>query len=198
MFGGAYDHAPADLRPKYGSLNHRRRPFGGSIRFGSAHFRLAQHVLSRTTFCYPDSVFEPSAFGNINRMPLIPIAESDDRDLLDDYIEAHVHGPLHIESDADALVLDPVYRDTDVEAWAAALPVATEWHHGFRLHVDELARHPGYRGQRVVDAGCPIAAHGWLDAQIIGEAARSGILDEQTLKRIWHCTARYGHPEWAE
>lgn len=98
MFG-AYDHAAADVRPKYGSLNHRRRPAGGSIRFGSA---------------------------------------------------------------------------------------------------DELARHPDYRGPGVVDAGRAIAAHGWLDARIIGGAARSEDLDDQTLKHLWHCTARYGRPASTE
>src|SRR5205823_2908795 len=53
LFGGAYDSSPATSRPRYGSLNHRRRPAGGSVRFGSAHLRLAGHTLSRTTFCYP-------------------------------------------------------------------------------------------------------------------------------------------------
>src|SRR4051812_13394029 len=40
MFGGAYDDLPPSARPKYGSLDYRRRPAGGSVRFGSSHFRL--------------------------------------------------------------------------------------------------------------------------------------------------------------
>lgn len=191
MFGGAYDHAPACERPKYGSLNHRRRPAGGSIRFGSAHLRLARHTLNRSTFCYPDSVFNPTEFGDAHHMPLI-IADADHRDILDDYIEAHVHGPVQLDRDVEALVLDPAYRNTDIEAIAATLPIATEWHQGFRLHTDELAHHPDYRGQHVVDAGRSIATQGWLDARIIGAARRSRTHEEQTLKRLWHCIARFG------
>ena len=59
IFAGAYDDGSAAARPKYGSLNFRRRLAGGSPRFGSAYLRLAGHTLARTTFCYPDSVFEP-------------------------------------------------------------------------------------------------------------------------------------------
>jgi hypothetical protein len=64
MFAGAYDEAAPAQRPTYGSLNYRRHPAGGSVRFGSAHLRLAGHVLPRTTFCYPDSAFEPKLFGD--------------------------------------------------------------------------------------------------------------------------------------
>src|SRR5204862_4288555 len=54
MFAGVYDDGPPTHRPKYGSLNFRRRRVGGSPRFGSAHLRLALETLPRTTFCYPD------------------------------------------------------------------------------------------------------------------------------------------------
>ena len=194
MFGGAYDSAPADVRPTYGSLNHRRRVAGGSVRFGSAHLRLAQSTLGRTTFCYPDSVLDPAAFGTAEHLGLIDVADADHRDLLDDYIEAHVHGPLALESDVEALVLDPAYRGTDIEGAASALPFPLEWHHGFRLHVDELAQHPSFRGAEVVAAGFSVAVDGWLDARVIGIAARSNTYDPQTVEHLWHCTARFGHP----
>ena len=74
IFGGAYDRAPAAERPKYGSLNFRRRAAGGSPRFGSAHFRLKPEMLDRTTFCYPDSFLEPTDFGVASAMPLIALA----------------------------------------------------------------------------------------------------------------------------
>ena len=48
-------------------------------------------------------------------MSLIELAEADDRDGLDDYIEAQVHGPVRLDRDVEALVLDPSFRDTDVE-----------------------------------------------------------------------------------
>ncbi len=86
IFGRAYDAAPAANRPKYGSLNYRRRLEGGSPRFGSAHLRLTADTLARTTFCYPDSVFEPTDFGVAHRMSLIAMATRGGRDLLDDYV----------------------------------------------------------------------------------------------------------------
>src|SRR5450631_2605928 len=90
IFGSAYDEVPAAERPKYGSLNFRRRATGGSPRFGSAHLRLKQETLARTTFCYPDSVFEPTHFGVARRMSLVELAEADDKDLLDEYIEVGI------------------------------------------------------------------------------------------------------------
>lgn len=192
IFGAAYDAAPAAARPTYGSLNHRRRPVGGSPRFGSAHLRLAAETLARTTFCYPDSVFEPTDFGVAARMPLIAKADADHRDLLDDYIEAHVHGPVRLAYDVAALVLDPCFRGTDVEAAARALPCPVSWHPGFRLPVTVLADHPDYRGQEVVDCASALARDGHLDARMVGDAVRAGRYDEQTLKRVWHYIARFG------
>lgn len=64
IFGHAYDDAAATDRPKYGALNHRRRRIGGAPRFGSAHLRLTGAVLDRSTFCFPDSVLEPTAIGS--------------------------------------------------------------------------------------------------------------------------------------
>ncbi|WP_405756347.1 MULTISPECIES: DUF3626 domain-containing protein [unclassified Streptomyces] len=192
IFGGAYDDAPAETRPVYGALNFRRRQVGAAPRFGSAHFRLTADALSRTTFCYPDSYLEPESFGVADRMSLIELAEADDQDVLDDYIEAQVHAPVRIDRDVDALVLDPSHRDTDVEAAAEKLPCAVEWHAGFRLTVDELRRHPDYRGQAYVDLGEAIAVAGLLTPRILGAAARSGRYDEQALKRVWHYLARFG------
>lgn len=192
IFGGAYDEAPAEERPVYGALNFRRKPVGGAPRFGSAHFRLTAGTLARTTFCYPDSVLEPSDFGVADRMGLIALAVADHQDDLDDYIEAQVHGPVRLDRDAEALVLDPCYRGTAVEASARRLGCPVEWHPGFRLGVDELRRHPGYRGQEYVDLGARIAVDGVLDPRVIGDAARSGRHDPQALKRVWHYVARFG------
>jgi hypothetical protein len=194
IFGGAYDDGPPSGRPKYGAVNHRNRPAGGSVRFGSSHFRLRREVLQRTTFCYPDSFREPADFGTADHMPLVALAEAASADVLDDYVEAHVHGPLRLESDVEALVLDPAFRGTGVEAAAAALPFPVEWHHGFRLPVAILAEHADYRGEDVVRAGKEIAEAGWLDARVIGDAVRAGRHDPQVLKRVWHCTARFGSP----
>jgi hypothetical protein len=56
---------------------------------------------------------------------------------LDDYIETHTHGPIGLAADADALLLDPSYRDTPtgaalVEA-AARYQLAVQWHSGSQL-----------------------------------------------------------------
>jgi hypothetical protein len=193
IFAGAYDDGPAADRPKYGSLNFRDRLAGGSPRFGSAYLRLAAHTLARTTFCYPDSFSEPEHFGVASRLStLVALAEADDQDLLDDYIEAHLHGIVSLASDAEALVLDPCYRDTPVEAAARRLAVPVEWHGGFILTTDELRRHPGYRGQEFVDLGTSLARNGRLDPRILGDASRTGHYDEQALKRVWHYVARFG------
>ncbi|GLY76521.1 DUF3626 domain-containing protein [Actinoallomurus iriomotensis] len=198
IFAGAYDDGPATQRPKYGSLNFRRRLVGGSPRFGSAHLRLAAHTLARTTFCYPDSVFEPQHFGVASKLStLIALAEADDKDPLDDYVEAHVHGTVDLRRDIEALVLDPCYRDTPVATAAKLLACPVEWHGGFTLTTAELRRHPEYRGPEFVDLGISLAHAGRLDPRIIGDASRTGRYDEQALKRIWHYVARFGTPEMA-
>lgn len=206
IFGRAYDDAPPEQRPKYGALNHRRRRIGGAPRFGSAHLRLAEAVLDRATFCFPDSVLQPSAFATAERFDLISLTEEFDRrprtdadeqnllGVLDDYIEAQVHGVVRIDPDVDALVLDPCYRGTTVEHQARGLGVPVEWHEGRRLAVTELARHPEYRGPRIVDVGRAVARDGVLDARVIGRAVLAGRHDPQDLKKVWHHVARFGAP----
>ncbi|MFD8418848.1 DUF3626 domain-containing protein [Streptomyces sp. NPDC059466] len=194
IFAGAYDEAPADQRPVYGALNHRRDPHGGAPRFGSSYFRLTAATLARSTFCYPDSSAEPSAFGVARCCSLIELADAADTDPLDRHIEAQIHGPVGFAGDVEALVLDPSYRGTEVEAASRRLPCPVEWHPGFRLEVAELRRHPGYRGQAYVDLGTEIAVSGRLTPRIIGDAARSGRYALQDLKKVWHCLARFGEP----
>lgn len=213
LFGGAYNDAPVSERPKYGALNHRGRSIGGAPRFGSAHLRLAVHTLDRTTFCFPDSFMEPTDFGTAHRFDLLrlahafdaaqgdPTAETRDDllggDLLDDYIEAHVHGTVEFSRDVEAVVLDPCYRDTCIEATAEQLGIPVEWHEGRVLTVEELDRHCDYRGPAAVELGHEVAEEGRLDARIIGDAARTGSFHPQTVKQLWHLVARFGSP-WDE
>ena len=164
-------------------------------RVGSSKKKMSASVnnhLARTTFCYPDIHREPTAFGTAERMPLLALALADRLDPLDDHIEAHVHGPVRLDADVTALVLDPSYRGTGIEDTARRLPCPVEWHHGFRLEVAELRRHPGYRGRRYVDLGAEIAVDGVLTPRVLGLAAGSGRYAEQDLKRVWHCVARFG------
>ncbi|MDH6119245.1 hypothetical protein ABH930_002456 [Kitasatospora sp. GAS204A] len=192
IFGGVYDDAPAHERPVYGALNFRRHAVGAAPRFGSAHFRLGAEPVARSTFCYPDSFAEPSDFGVATAMSLVEPATADTRGPLDDYIEAQVHGQVRFDRHVEALVLDPCYRGTEVEAAARLLPCALEWHPGYRLPVDELRRHPDFRGPEFVALGVELARDGHLDPAIIGDASRTGRYDEQALKRVWHYVARFG------
>ncbi|HJP73659.1 MAG TPA: DUF3626 domain-containing protein [Pseudonocardiaceae bacterium] len=192
LFGSAYDEAPVSARPKYGALNFRNRRNGAAPRFGSSFFRLTGECLERTTFCYPDSVFEPVDVGVAARMSLVELALADDKDLLDDYVEAQVHGNVVFADDVEALVLDPCFRGSEIAELAAELPCRVEWHGGFRLGVEQLRARPDYRGEHIVELGISLARDGFLDARIIGDAARTGKYDEQELKRVWHYVARFG------
>jgi hypothetical protein len=192
IFGAAYDEAPPTDRPKSGALNYRKRATGASPRFGSAHLRLRPETISRCTFCYPDSSAGPTDFGVAAHMALVALAEADDQDPLDDHIEAHVHGPLRLDRDIDALVLDPCYRNTEVEVLAGRLPCPVEWHSGFTLHVDELRQHPGYRGPEYVALGVALARDRQITPAVIGDAVRTGRYERQDLKKVWHYVARFG------
>ena len=195
LFGGAYDASDADLRPKYGALNHRFRSTGASPRFGSSYIRLAAHTLERTTFCYPDSVEDPTEFGVATACRLTALAEADTRDLLDDYVEAQVHGHISLADDVEAVVLDPSFRGTAVEEAAAGLPCAVEWHEGFRASVSDIEGHPKYRGPEIVDLARKFAVDGALTPRIVGDHARRGGHDPQSIKQVWHYVARFGTPE---
>ena len=206
IFGHAYDDAPDSERPKYGALNHRRRRIGGAPRFGSAHLRLNESALDRSTFCFPDSVFEPTAIGTASRFALFPLVEMfDARDrsdeveateggALDDYIEAHVHGRVELAADVEAIVLDPAFRGSPIEEQAWSLGVPLEWHEGRLLTVETLADHPEFRGPHIVEVGRRIARDGLIDAAAIGRAALAGAEDPQDLKKVWHHVSRFGTP----
>lgn len=208
LFGGQYDGAPASARPRYGALNHRRRAVGGAPRFGSAHLRLKESVMDRATFCFPDSVFEPEAVATAQHFGLWPAVaafEALERDdlaeriaggLLDEYVEAHVHGGLDLDSDVEALVLDPAYRGSATELVAEDLGVPVEWHPGFRVHVDTVSGHPDFRGEPVVALAADLARNGWLDPSVLGAARRAGRHDPQALKLVWHYVARFG-ADWS-
>lgn len=201
LFARAYDDARPATRPIYGSLNHRQRQTGGSPRFGSAHLRLTAAALARSTFCYPDSVFEPVNLAVAEHVRgLTELADAavrdDESDPLDDYVEAHVHGGLRLAVDVEALVLDPSYRDTEVEADALLLSrrhgIPLEWHPGFSTTAHAIAQHPDYRGPHIVAAAERIAGDRALTPRVIGLAARTGAEEEQVLKLIWHYVARFG------
>ena len=192
IFGGAYDEREPSERPKYGSLNFSADPYGASPRFGSSYFRLAEHTLDRTTFCFPDSVFGPDLFGTAEAMSLVGAARAAEfDDPLDHYIEAHVHGVVDIGTDVEALVLDPSYRGTRIEEIAHSLTCPVLWHDGYAVDVEEIAEHPEYRGATVVDLAREIARGRRLTPAVLG-LARSASFDPQDVKKVWHYIARFG------
>jgi hypothetical protein len=195
IFGGAYDNEDPLFRPKYGALNCLNDPVGGSRRFGSSHFRLRSHVRARTSFSYPDSHLEPKNFAVDDASQLIDLADKNELSLdpwLDNYIEAHIHGPLAIKEDVEALILDPSFKDTRVEEAAVSLGCDVEWHDGFRLSVNRLEECLEYRGEAAANAIVEIAEGAWITPAILWRA-RETTLDYQTAKWVWHCIARYGY-----
>ncbi len=194
VFDGAYDNTSKSARPKYGAYNYQNYPSGASPRFGSAFFTLKPAALQRTSFCYPDSFFEPSDFAVLeNLQSLVTLAKQDDQDRLDDYIEAHVHGKVLIERDVESLTLDPVYRDTGVEQQALELGIPILWHAGYRLSTAKLKTVADFRGSEYVELGCQLAIQGQIDAKILGEAVNEQGYDPQAVKKVWHCLARFGY-----
>lgn len=195
IFGRAYDEGDPSLRPKYGALNQHLDPVGGSRRFGSCHLRLAPHVRSRASFCYPDSYLEPRDFAVDDVRPLVALASENERALdpwLDNYIEAHIHGRLSTVDDVEAVVLDPSYRGTSIEEAAGLLGCRLEWHDGFQLPVERIAECEDYRGPIASTAIAEIAEDKVVTPAILGQA-RDRLLDYKTAKWVWHCIARFGH-----
>ncbi len=136
IFGGAYDTAENSIRPKYGALNYTHDRAGAARRFGSCHFRLRHHLIERTSFCYPDSYFQPEHFAVADPKPLIELAIKNEQGLdpiLDNYIEAQVHGTISLKEDVEAIVLDPCYRNTLTQEIAENAGCSLEWHTGFSL-----------------------------------------------------------------
>ncbi|WP_175887469.1 DUF3626 domain-containing protein [Burkholderia contaminans] len=93
----------------------------------------------------------------------------------------------------EAIVLDPSFRQTDVEALAHALPCRVEWHAGFRAGAGLLLRQREYRGPAVAELAATLAGTHLLTPARIGEAVRVGQHDLQMLKQVWHCLARFGN-----
>lgn len=194
VFDGIYDSATAEQRPKYGGFNYLNQEFGASPRFGSCYFILQPEIIERTTFCYPDSFFLPDNFSSHQGLKhLVDLAKGDDVDLLDNYIEAQIHGHLSVKQDVRALILDPAYKDTQVEALAKRLNLDIGYHAGFRLEVNELNKYPDYRGQKYVQIAHEIARDGVLTPALLSKAIYEKNYDEQDIKKVWHYLARFGY-----
>lgn len=189
LFAGRYDDAPATERPVYGAWNRRADPYGGAVRFGSSYLRLRPEVLERATFCFPDSVYEPTDFGDQRALSaLCALAEASDLGDLDDAVEAQVHGPVRFTTDVEAVVLDPRFTSTPIAAAAEQLGCPVEYHPGFRARADAID--PAYRGPHIVALAESLGAV--ITPDRIGRAARTATHPAQDLKHLWHCLAHFG------
>lgn len=198
-FAGFYDNCQPEQRPIYGALNIKNSAVGASPRFGSAHFILNKSMLTRSSFCFPDSCFNPGDFATVEGIgKLIALAKTTDLDILDSYIEAHIHGGIQLESDVDALVLDPSFQGTEIEEFASHLPCRLEWHQGFAVEVSELWQHETYRGREIVELAHALAPdNGILRPSDLSLAHTQGTYHPQSLKKVWHYLARFStnHPQ---
>ena len=192
-FGGAYDNCSPQQRPKYGALNYSKLPKGASPRFGSSFFRFKSDALERTTFCFPDSFFKPvdfATYDNVGR--LFDLFATSRLDLLDRYVEAHIHGPVVLSRDIESLVLDPSFKGTRVQQQAERLPLKVEWHSGFEIDVKVIEDNPDYRGGNCVRLAKYLARDGLLTPKILGDAVNASVGDAYELKMLWHYVARFG------
>lgn len=189
LFDGKYDSLDPDSRPVYGAWNRNDDAYGGSPRFGSAHLRLRPHMLERATFCFPDSVFEPSEVSDASALErLCDLADSAGQDYLDDYVEAHIHSGLSFAEDVEAVVLDPCHREGAVAEAAGRFGCAVEFHPGFRLATSALDA--SFRGPEPAALAQQLGE--LITPDLVAGAARSGEHEPQTVKRVWHLLARFG------
>ncbi|MFT4163747.1 MAG: DUF3626 domain-containing protein [Microlunatus sp.] len=193
IFDGVYDEVDPVEHPVYGALAVDGDPYGPAPRFGSSYLRLRPVVMERSTFAYPDSVFQPATFGVAARMAPLDLWRRDDPpDPLDHYIEAHVHCRVVVPADVEALVLDPSFVDSGLETIAEEAGMAVEWHPGYELRTDALASVADYRSPLVVGAAIKLAENGLITPASLGRARRRGDEDVQMQKWTWHCLARFG------
>ncbi|WP_250037557.1 DUF3626 domain-containing protein [Paractinoplanes maris] len=231
MFPGVYDGAAG--RPVYGALNLAGYPDGASPRFGSCHLILAPHVSARATFSHGDSFTEPTVFGTAATFGAVWAALLDEvsrtgRALnvaaaspaewvaalgaarpgpgraMDDYVEAQVHGGLTLAGDVTAVVADPSFRGTAVEAQLRGLGTELRWAPGFELPADEFPA--DLKGPQVPPLVRAVADHygrDVLDAALVGRATHEpatwgafGTPPEvlQLLKYVWHILVIQGAP----
>lgn len=223
--------------PVYGSFDLVFDPHGGSPRFGSGFVVLHRHVFDRATLCVGDSHMRPPDVGTfsqpwpilaglaeqaargelLNRQlgvdALLEAIEGSYRSVrpsrdLDGYVEAQVHGGVWLETDVEAVVLDPSFRNTaieeDLHAAAERYGFHLAWHGGSELHFADVP--DNFRGQTMPAVARNVArADGVVDAHAIGRRAAQLPFEEpvemgdphesdlQQLKYLWHTVLARGN-----
>ncbi len=126
---------------------------------------------------------------------------------LDRYIEAQVHGGIDLARDVESIVLDPSFRQSDIErhmeAAATRYGFLVDWNEGSEVRPEEID--PEFRGSDIqLLARRAARPDGIVDAAAIGRAladfpftapSPSGDPEESPLqkyKKLWHCCLKYG------
>ena len=200
-FGGAYDDADASERPVYGAVDLSALGYaqpaghGAAPRFGSAWLALHPAAAARSSFCDPDSYWQPQHLGLWPHMDWQQLHCLALPDPLDHYVEAQIHGGLLLARDVAAIVLDPSFAGTATHAAAQRCGLPVRWHAGYQLTAGMLESAALYRGQPIGYALRDMLAHfatTVLTPFHLGQAQASDRYDGQTLKKAWHCMAHLG------
>ncbi len=130
--------------------------------------------------------------------------------ILDHYIEAQVHGEIGLLDDVDALVVDPSFRETEIQQQLSELcdryDIGLHWHGGSHLQVRDVPS--DFRGSAMPALAARVAPEGALTPAMIGTATRNALRNPQewdefgstadvlqSLKLLWHVLLRYGEEE---
>lgn len=200
QFAGAYNHADPAERPVYGAVDlaplgyPAHQGYGAAPRFGSAYLQLHSAATARSSFCDPDSYWQPRHVGLWQQMDWQQLHCLQLADPLDHYVEAQVHGGLLLARDAAAIWLDPCYRDTPLAQAVQKSGLALRFHPGYRLQVDQLAQASQYRGAEVAALLAELLqrAPGGLTPADLGQAQACHRYPAPLLKKAWHCIAQLG------
>jgi hypothetical protein len=250
LFGGAYHSGSLveSERPKYGALDFLGFDDGAAPRFGSCHFVLKPEVLSRCTFSFRDSYLQPDDLCTSDTFEgvVAPLLEALEQNkfahvslsmfvdslvsqrgsmsvpgrLLDDYIEAQIHGDILLARDVELLAADPSFNGVDagdhMTAAASRFGFPIRWSSGFRLSFDSVPS--DFRGQAMPILAAylrdvfhpsinPSTECDALTVALIGAAARAIVSNTtawqdrgstvellQQLKQLWHVLVHCGHP----
>jgi hypothetical protein len=161
LFRGAYhEHelVPHE-RPIYGALNGELAAFGGAPGYGLSHLVLEPSVRARSTISHTDSLhLGPDEIGTFEHphhvllalpdnklMAMLEIAIGRASRVQDHpeqmYFEVQVHGPVELDQDIQALVVEKRLAGTDVEATARRIAndngVDLYWTNGVDLAVGD-------------------------------------------------------------
>lgn len=142
-----------------------------------------------------------------------PFANPEQRDpqrVLNQYIEAQIHGDVSLKEDVEILVADPSFKNTatgrTLVAICAKYSIDLYWHMGYALLTDEVPL--DFRGPTMPSLARRIAQNHVIDASLIGSAVMEltrnpdawrdrGSYEDvlQECKLLWHVLVKYGKPQ---